>query len=367
MDALVVSKLTKKHGSHVAVNGLSLAVRSGEILSVLGPSGCGKTTLLRCVAGLEEISSGAISISGRVVATPTMSVPPERRNIGLVFQSYALWPHLTVFDNIALGLKIRRISKGDIRIKVDDTLRKLELSDLVKRYPSQLSGGQQQRVAVARAIVLEPEILLFDEPLSNLDARIRERVRGELHDLLRKLAVTTLYVTHDKTEAMAISDRIVVMRNGAIEQVGDSQEIYERPASTFVAEFIGRYNLIPVRPWSPESGNASLMAGRRRLSIASETEEGVGVVGFCPEVVQFGSSDQTENMFVAHLEKQTYFGNTIEIIGRIGGSTITVNAVRPVAGETFSFHVPPDQLLFFGSSREVGSESEADINPLASD
>jgi iron(III) transport system ATP-binding protein len=272
-----------------------------------------------------------------------------------------------VFDNIALGLKIRRISKGDIRIKVEDTLGKLELSGLAKRYPSQLSGGQQQRVAVARAIVLEPEILLFDEPLSNLDARIRERVRGELHDLLRKLAVTTLYVTHDKAEAMAISDRIVVMRNGVIEQVGDSQEIYERPASTFVADFIGRCNLIPVKPWSPESGIAPLMAGRRRLSIASETEKSVGIVGFRPEVVQFGCSDQAENTFVAHLEKQIYFGNTIEIIGRIGGTTITVNAIRPVAGETFAFHVPPDQLLFFEGNSEVGSEAEVDIIPSATD
>jgi ABC-type Fe3+/spermidine/putrescine transport system ATPase subunit len=347
MAALTITELVKRHGSFVAVNKLDLDIGQGEIVSILGPSGCGKTTLLRCVAGLEPIDDGQIAIAGNLVSARDYWAPPEKRNIGMVFQSYALWPHLTVAGNIGMGLKVRGRPKAEIAERVDQALKSLELEGLGGRLPSQLSGGQQQRVAVARAIVVEPEILLFDEPLSNLDARIRERVRGELHDLLRKLGITTLYVTHDKTEAMAISDRIVVMRSGVIEQVGTAQEIYETPTTAFVADFIGRYNFLPALPAGAPGGPGAIDVRGRVMTLAEVGAAASGTIGFKPEDAAIAPSPGARNVFELTVDKQTYFGSSVEVTGTLFGSKVTLSLPQPVTGDAVHIHLPPARLSYF--------------------
>jgi len=225
----------KYFGKVRAVDGISLDIRDGEFIVLLGPSGCGKTTTLRCIAGLEKVDGGRIYFGNRDVTY----LPPKERNVSMVFQSYAVWPHMTVYDNIAFPLKIRKYPKAEIKRKVKWASELLRIDDLLDRYPHQLSGGQRQRVAVARAIVIEPEVLLMDEPLSNLDALLRVKMRSELKKLQRDLKVTTVYVTHDQVEAMTMGDRIAVMDRGKILQVGSPEEIYLKPANVFVAGFVG--------------------------------------------------------------------------------------------------------------------------------
>jgi spermidine/putrescine ABC transporter ATP-binding subunit len=240
---LEVCELTKRYSQEVSVGPISFEVYEGEFFSLLGPSGCGKTTTLRCIAGFEELSQGSIRLQGERLDRK----PPHRRDVGLVFQNYALFPHLTVFDNIAFGLKLRRLAKSEIAERVGRVLQLVDLSDMAARFPAQLSGGQQQRVAIARSLVLEPRILMFDEPLSNLDFKLRTQMREELRNLQRRLGKTSIYVTHDQTEALALSDRIAVLSHGRIEQIGTPGDIYERPATAFVAEFIGSSNMLRAR------------------------------------------------------------------------------------------------------------------------
>ena len=217
-----------------------LTVEDGELFTLLGPSGCGKTTLLRLLAGFVEADAGEIRFGDRVVT----GLPPYARNIGMVFQNYALWPHMTVAENVSYGLRIRKIPAAAVRARLDEGLRKVNLTGLEARYPGQLSGGQQQRVALARALVLEPDILLLDEPLSNLDAKIRVQVRAEIRQLQQALRITTIYVTHDQEEALSLSDRVAVMKDGRVLQVGAPKELYERPRTRFVADFVGTNNLV---------------------------------------------------------------------------------------------------------------------------
>ncbi|MEI4472928.1 ABC transporter ATP-binding protein [Frigidibacter sp. MR17.24] len=230
-------------GARPAVDALSFEIRKGEFIGVLGPSGCGKSTTLRMVAGLLAPTSGAILIGGRDI----VAAPPWERNLGLVFQSYALFPHMTVAENVAFGLKLRKIGKEEVRARVAEALRAVRLEAFGERRPAELSGGQQQRVAIARAIVIEPEILLLDEPLSNLDARLRDEMRFELRDIQTRTGITTLFVTHDQQEALTMCDRIVVMNGGRLEQIGTPADIYDRPATPFVANFIGRANTMSTR------------------------------------------------------------------------------------------------------------------------
>jgi iron(III) transport system ATP-binding protein len=244
---LIVQDLVVRYGNVTAVDRVSFAVREGEFVSLLGPSGCGKTTTLRCVAGLESASAGEIRIGGDVVAQGGRETPPEKRGVNMVFQSYAVWPHMTVFDNVAYGLRMRRMNGADLDRRVADALVLVGLEGFSQRFGTELSGGQQQRVAVARAVVTEPRLLLFDEPLSNLDAGLRERMRFELLALQRRLGRTSIYVTHDQAEAMVMSDRIILMNQGRIVQESSPRDLYERPASRFAAAFVGNANLLEGR------------------------------------------------------------------------------------------------------------------------
>jgi iron(III) transport system ATP-binding protein len=236
--------LGKNFGSVPAVSDVSLSLRPGEFVSLLGPSGCGKTTTLRMIAGFMKPSAGRIEVNGQTVSSPDNVVAPERRGMSMIFQSYAIWPNMTVGQNVAFGLKLRKISSAEVTERVNRILDTVQLRHLKDRYPAELSGGQQQRVALARAIVIEPEVLLLDEPLSNLDANLREEMRSEIRRLHDAFRITTVYVTHDQSEAMVTSDRIVVMNRGRIEQVDDPVSMYRRPRTRFVAGFIGRTNLL---------------------------------------------------------------------------------------------------------------------------
>lgn len=236
-----MEKVVKRFGALEAVSNVTLEIEDGELFTILGPSGCGKTTLLRLIGGFHQPDGGEIFFGSKAVSR----IPPYERNIGMVFQNYALWPHMTIYENVAYGLKIKNFSREEIDKRVHHALKMINLMGLEKRYPGQVSGGQQQRAALARALVLNPDVLLLDEPLSNLDAKIRIQVRAEIRKLQRELGITTIYVTHDQEEALTISDRIAVMNQGQIQQIGPPQELYERPRNPFVADFIGINNLIP--------------------------------------------------------------------------------------------------------------------------
>jgi len=246
MARIVLDTVDKFFGRNHVIKNLSLTIDDGEFVTLLGPSGCGKTTTLRMIAGFESPTSGEIFIDDEPIFSKKrkINVPPEDRNIGMVFQNYAVWPHMTVFDNIAYPLKIRKMSKDEIRRRVEKIVEIVRLKGLEKRFPYQLSGGQQQRVAFARALVYSPKILLLDEPLSNLDAKLREEMRFEIKDIQRRLGITVVYVTHDQSEAMVMSDRIVVLKDGMIQQIGTPMEIYEFPENKFVADFIGVSNFL---------------------------------------------------------------------------------------------------------------------------
>ncbi|HVZ09520.1 ABC transporter ATP-binding protein [Rhodopila sp.] len=244
-----VNDLVIRYGEVVAVSGVSFAIQPGELVTLLGPSGCGKTSTLRAIAGLEDPSSGTIRLGGETVfsSAERRNVPTEKRHLSMVFQSYAIWPHMTVAENVAYGLTLRKLPRAEVEQTVRRVLDMVRMDGYADRSASKLSGGQQQRVAVARAIAFSPTVLLFDEPLSNLDAKLRTEMRVEIRELQRQLDVTSVYVTHDQEEALAISDRIIVMDHGRIEQIGTPETIYNRPGSLFVADFVGAANLIPGR------------------------------------------------------------------------------------------------------------------------
>jgi putative spermidine/putrescine transport system ATP-binding protein len=248
MTQLSINKLTKRFDDVLAVDAIDLEIADGELISLLGPSGCGKTTTLRCIAGFETPSAGHILFDGRDI----VGLAPEHRNIGMVFQNYALFPHMTVSQNLAFGLEMRSVAKAEIAVRVERALATVQLAGYGERYPKQLSGGQQQRVALARALVIEPSILLLDEPLANLDAKLREEMRFFIRSLQKEVGITTVYVTHDQAEAMVISDRIVVMFDGVINQIGGPTAIYQHPITKQVADFIGLSNFIPATVSGPD-------------------------------------------------------------------------------------------------------------------
>jgi len=247
MDGLVIKKLGRRFGKVDAVLDFDLHIRPGEFVSLLGPSGCGKTTTLRMIAGFIDPSSGSIELDGSTLSAPSGSVPPEKRGMSMIFQSYAIWPNMTVAQNVAFGLHLRKLSSAEIKQRVGAVLETVRMSHLADRYPAELSGGQQQRVALARAVVIRPAVLLLDEPLSNLDANLREEMRFEIKRMHDEFRITSVYVTHDQGEAMVTSDRIAVMNNGHLEQVDTPYALYSRPRTRFVASFIGRTNFLSGR------------------------------------------------------------------------------------------------------------------------
>jgi iron(III) transport system ATP-binding protein len=270
---LRLDALTKEFGNGaekvVAVRELSLNINPGEFVTLLGPSGCGKTTALRMIAGFETPTKGRVLLDGDDLSYAT----PDKRPMGMVFQSYALFPHMTVFDNVAYGLRIKKMSSTEIKKAVAEVLESMSLSHLAKRAPNQLSGGQQQRVALARAMVVRPKVLLFDEPLSNLDAKLRAQMRVEIRSIQRRLGITSIFVTHDQDEAMSLSDRIVVMRNAVVEQVGTPDEIYRRPSSVFVADFIGRSNFLSVESATKaKAGKAKVVVSGKKMEVAAQSK-----------------------------------------------------------------------------------------------
>jgi spermidine/putrescine ABC transporter ATP-binding subunit len=311
---LEIRDLVKRYTAQSVIGPISLSVAAGEFVSLLGPSGCGKTTTLRCIAGFEAPSEGSILLNG----TSIERQPPNRRNVGLVFQNYALFPHLTIFENVAFGLRLRRIGDAEVKQRVGQALELVGLPDLGERYPSQLSGGQQQRIAIARSVVLEPRILLFDEPLSNLDLKLRLTMRKELRELQRRLGTTAVYVTHDQGEALALSDRIVVMSNGRIEQIGSPREIYERPANTFVADFIGGSNLIDAVVVQVETGATIIRTSGGLILRASRKACCVGdrvVAMVRPERVRLITDAEAvvDNKLNARIKELTYLGQDFHL------------------------------------------------------
>jgi spermidine/putrescine ABC transporter ATP-binding subunit len=337
---LEVSELTKRYSPQVVVGPISFEVHEGEFFSLLGPSGCGKTTTLRCIAGFESLSRGAIRLHGERLDDK----PPHRRDVGLVFQNYALFPHLTVFDNVAFGLRLRRVSKAEIADRVGRILQLVDLAGMAARLPAQLSGGQQQRVAIARSLVLEPRILMFDEPLSNLDFKLRIQMREELRNLQRRLGKTSIYVTHDQTEALALSDRIAVLSHGRIEQIGTPGDIYEQPATAFVAEFIGNSNMLRARIVEHRDSRAVVMTetGLQLSCFAAPTAAlangGNVSVLLRPERIHIempgGAAAPGLNRVAAQISDVTYLGEdlhlSLDLVGgeRLRASVKNSNAAR---------------------------------------
>ncbi|AGZ43143.1 ABC transporter ATP-binding protein [Actinoplanes friuliensis] len=325
-----ITRVFTSHGSSVtAVDDVSLTVEPGEFITLLGPSGCGKTTTLRIVAGFESGTAGSLRLDGRSIT----ATPPQKRQMAMVFQSYALFPHLTVGQNIAYGLKVQRRSRADIESAMQIALTSMNLVGLQDRSPHELSGGQQQRVALARALVVQPRVLLFDEPLSNLDAKLRGAMRAEIRRIQRTLAITSLYVTHDQEEAMTMSDRVVVMNKGRVEQVATPAEIYLRPASIFVADFIGRANFIEVALESVAAGSATVTVLGRRVSVAASPaigqRETVAYLMVRPETMRVTAAPQGGTGSVL---SATFHGDTVDYEVETSSGTLNVTEAGPEPG-----------------------------------
>jgi iron(III) transport system ATP-binding protein/putative spermidine/putrescine transport system ATP-binding protein/spermidine/putrescine transport system ATP-binding protein len=324
MPALTLDRLEKRYAEHTAASSVSLSVEDGEFISLLGPSGCGKTTVLRMVAGLIEPTGGRILIDGHDVT----QLPTNQRNIGLVFQSYALFPHMTVFENVAFGLRRQRVDGSDLKRRVDQALASVRLDGLADRMPRQLSGGQQQRVAVARSIAPRPSILLFDEPLSNLDASLRDQMQIELKRLQREVGITTLFVTHDQGEAMSMSDRVCVLAHGVVQQFDTPEVIYHRPATGFVASFIGRPNRFKgtvVRDGVQVDGGPWLPAGASAL--AGLTERSAVDAVLRQEDLRFlGDGESAGFVLDGRIALRAFVGSRVQYVVGVGGIELIAEA-----------------------------------------
>jgi iron(III) transport system ATP-binding protein len=348
--ALEVNDLRIRYGDVEAVKGISFTIRPGEFLTLLGPSGCGKTTTLRCIAGLESPSAGTIVLDGKEISGIDRQVPPEKRGINMVFQSYAVWPHMTVAKNVAYGLKGR--PKEEVAQRVGDVLKLVGLDSFAKRYGTELSGGQQQRVALARAIVTRPKLLLFDEPLSNLDAGLREQMRFELLELQRTVGITSVYVTHDQTEAMSMSDRVVLMREGRIEQLNTPREIYRRPASEFAAHFLGRANLIRGQVSRDDGGLLTSEDGTITVRTPEKFTPGEAAIAvFRPESVSLSTEPQASavNTWKGTVERVSFLGRHLDVAVKLASGVIRAEVstgVRVAAGDEVTVSVGADDVHF---------------------
>ncbi|MGZ5033197.1 MAG: putative 2-aminoethylphosphonate ABC transporter ATP-binding protein [Usitatibacter sp.] len=352
MDYLELSGIRKEFGEFVALKDVSLEVRPGELLCFLGPSGCGKTTLLRIIAGLEVQSAGTIVQAGRDISR----LPPMERDYGIVFQSYALFPNMTVDENVAYGLVNRRVAKAERAARVKELLALVGMPEAGGKYPGQLSGGQQQRVAIARALATSPGLMLLDEPLSALDARVRVRLRGEIRNLQQRLGITMILVTHDQEEALSMADRIVVMKDGAIEQIGTPSEVYLRPATPFVADFVGKTNLLPAK----RSGERRIEVGAQRFECDMNGDCSPAArlrIFFRPEDVMVrGVNGATPNSAAAVVEKIEFLGAYSRLTFRLNGidqalfADLSVNDMaefHPKPGDTLRVALPADRIRVF--------------------
>ncbi|WP_421991582.1 ABC transporter ATP-binding protein [Roseococcus sp.] len=331
MLRLTLNGLTKAYGPLTVVDRVDLSLEEGEFVSLLGPSGCGKTTTLRMIAGFVDPTGGSISVDGQTLSAPGAVVPPERRGMSMIFQSYAIWPHMTVAENVGFGLKLRSLPAAEVKRRVGEMLEVVQLSHLAHRYPAELSGGQQQRVALARAVVVKPSVLLLDEPLSNLDANLREEMRFEIRRLHDEFRITTVYVTHDQSEAMATSDRIAVMNAGRIEQVDAPHLLYTRPRTRFVAGFVGRTNLLEARI---EGGDLLLdgvnLGPAARAGVAAGTR-GQVLVSLRPQAMTVLTAPPADDALVlaAEVLERTYLGEAWDYVVQPEGTALRLRAAAP--------------------------------------
>lgn len=346
MAAVELSHLTKRYGELAVVDDISLTIEHGQLVCLLGPSGCGKTTTLRLIAGFVEPSAGEIRVGDKLISSPANTVPPERRNMSMIFQSYALWPHMTVSENIVYGLTIRKLDRDTIASKLEAILATTKLGELAQRYPGELSGGQQQRVALARALIVDPETLLLDEPLSNLDANLREEMRFEVRRLHDAYRYTTVYVTHDQSEAMTTADLICVMNAGKIEQAGSPEDIYDRPQSEFVARFIGSSNVITGKALD---GERVEFAGVPLRVIGAPIKAGMAAaVSIRPHDISISATRpaQTENLMPGTVTRQVFLGGSRDYVVEAKDGT-QLRIVTPAQdnipqGSDVWLHLPPD-------------------------
>ena len=353
MIELSVDNLHLTYGDNPVLKGVSMELKRGEVVSLLGPSGSGKTTLLRAVAGLEKPTAGRITIGNNVVydGSPRSEIPAEERNLGLVFQSYALWPHKTVFDNVAYPLKLRKVASGEIKQRVQSVLEQLGLGHLGNRHTHQLSGGQQQRVAIGRALVYNPPVILLDEPLSNLDAKLREEARVFLRELIIKLGLSALMVTHDQNEAMAISDRILLLNNGVIEQQGTPQEMYGNPATLFAAEFMGSNNRLHGKVTALEDGRARVEGAS--WALWGRAGEGVSVGQPATAVIRVErlrlDCSPQDNSLELPLLTSMYLGDRWEYLFRTEGDDFAIRAYGTALRDAEHCHLtlPADDVWIF--------------------
>ena len=347
MASVELRSLTKRYGNVAVVDDVSLHIEHGHLVCLLGPSGCGKTTTLRLIAGFVEPSEGEIRVGDRLISSPAHTVPPERRNMSMIFQSYALWPHMTVAENIVYGLKLRKMSRDVIGKKLDAILATTKLAPLAERYPGELSGGQQQRVALARALIVEPETLLLDEPLSNLDANLREEMRFEVRRLHDEYRYTTVYVTHDQSEAMTTADLIAVMNAGKIEQAGSPEDIYDRPRSEFVARFIGASNVVKGKGLDGarvDFAGVALRCTGEKINPGTQTR-----VSIRPHdiVLSAKQPQQAENVVPATVVRQVFLGDSrdymVEVKDGTQLRTVTAATENIPQGSTVWLQLPPNR------------------------
>ena len=356
---LSLSGIRKQFGDHVAVHSFDLDAAEGEFVSFLGPSGCGKTTTLRMIAGFELPDAGSIRIAGEEIGR----VPANRRNVGMVFQSYALFPNMSVADNIAFGLKMRKVPAAERKARVAELLELIHLPQSGGKYPYELSGGMQQRVALARALAIRPRVLLLDEPLSALDAKIRLSLRQEIRAIQRQLGITTVYVTHDQEEALSLSDRIVVMSQGRIEQIGTPSEIYNAPATEFVARFVGTLNLLPATVTDAASGRVRIAGRELRAASAVEAPSGSSAtVALRPEAIVIGDGGSEANRLDGSVSDVTFLGSIVRIRVRVEGVDAVValdtfnnpHEAPPRIGDHLRLAFPPEALLVLPHAPDAG-------------
>jgi len=353
MPEIHVDSLVKRFGEQCALDRVTFDVRDGELFTLLGPSGCGKSTTLMSIAGFQTPEEGRIAVGEDAFfdASRRVNLAAEQRNLGIVFQSYAVWPHMTVFENLAFPLKVRRVKRAEIQRRVLETLELVEMAPFAERYPHQLSGGQQQRVALGRALVYSPGVLLLDEPFSNLDAKLRERARSWVKDLQHRLGLTTIFVTHDQDEALSMSDRLLVMRDGNVLQIGTPEEVYRHPADRFVAEFVGRCNLVRGRVAAANGASVVVAVdeSNHRLTLPCASPPAVDspiTVAFRPEAVAVAPPDATSpnglNTWDATVRTVEFLGDHYQYELSAGSVGLLVQSAQRIGGERVKLHIPPD-------------------------